>query len=370
MSVAIDREGKIVVAGYADNGVGGRGFAIARYAANGTLDAGFDGDGKVLTTFGANAGASDVAILPSGRIVAGGHVRSASGAYDFAVARYLPGGLADLDGDGVADAVDNCPFAANAGQADSDGDRTGDVCDVDIAPPAIGSLTLSANPIALGGLSTLQVTASDDWGVTGGQFTIDGDTPQSLSPPLSATLTGLATGVYTIEARVHDAAGNWSAPVSAILAVYDPSGGFVTGAGTIDSPAGAYAPDPALVGKARFGFVSQYRKGASTPSGKTDFEFKVGGFTFESSSYQWLVVSGPKAQYKGSGTVNGVGSYGFLLTATDSQLPGGGSTDRFRIKIWDSTTNLVVYDNVVGGSDDLDDASPQAMTAGNIVIHK
>ena len=34
----------------------------------------------------------------------------------------------DGDGDGVADAADNCPFVANPGQEDSDGNSIGDVC--------------------------------------------------------------------------------------------------------------------------------------------------------------------------------------------------------------------------------------------------
>jgi hypothetical protein len=38
----------------------------------------------------------------------------------------------DADEDGVADASDNCPNAANAPQADLDGDGQGDVCDADI----------------------------------------------------------------------------------------------------------------------------------------------------------------------------------------------------------------------------------------------
>lgn len=39
---------------------------------------------------------------------------------------------ADADGDGAADAKDNCPVVANADQADMDGDNIGDACDPDI----------------------------------------------------------------------------------------------------------------------------------------------------------------------------------------------------------------------------------------------
>ena len=91
-------------------------------------------------------------------------------------------------------------------------------------------------------------------------------------------------------------------------------------------------------------------------------------FNFHSESYQWLVVSGAHAQYKGTGTVNGVPGYGFLLTAVDGQISGGGGVDKFRIKIWD--VSGVVYDNVLGAPEDIDGANPTAITSGNIVVHK
>ena len=129
-------------------------------------------------------------------------------------------------------------------------------------------------------------------------------------------------------------------------------------------------PNPALSGRANFGFVSKYKKGATAPTGETEFQFQVGDLNFHSTLYDWLVVSGAKAQYKGRGTINGGGDYGFLLTATDGQLNGGGGTDKFRIKIWDRRTGAAVFDNAAGSPEDIDAANPQAISGGNIVVHK
>jgi hypothetical protein len=108
------------------------------------------------------------------------------------------------------------------------------------------------------------------------------------------------------------------------------------------------------------------------PTGRTDFQFKAGNLSFQSDSYQWLVVAGCKAQYKGTGTVNGVSGYSFLLTAYDAQAGangscGGQSVDRFRIKI--TLGDDVIYDNNPGVSDDIDSSNPQALGGGSIVIH-
>lgn len=49
-------------------------------------------------------------------------------------------GLADTDGDGVSDVVDNCPFLGNANQINADEDGLGDACDPSVVLDADGDL--------------------------------------------------------------------------------------------------------------------------------------------------------------------------------------------------------------------------------------
>ena len=138
------------------------------------------------------------------------------------------------------------------------------------------------------------------------------------------------------------------------------------------SPAGAYAADSGLTGKANFGFVSKYKNTKSTtPRRRKAIRTSTSAnFKFDSDAYEWLVISGAKARYRGTGQVNGAGSYGFELTAWDGQVSGGGGIDRFRIKIWNHNQgNSVVYDNMLGAPDGFTDP-PTALGGGSIVIHK
>ena len=169
-----------------------------------------------------------------------------------------------------------------------------------------------------------------------------------------------SAGVYieTLTLTVTDNnGGSGQSTVQQYVVVYDPSAGFVTGGGWINSPEGAYTANPDLIGKANFGFTSKYQKGANTPTGNTEFDFHFANLKFHSNSYDWLVVAGTKAQYKGTGTINGVGNYKFMLTAED-----GGKTgqDTFRIKIWDTTTDLVIYDN----------GAQNPLGSGSIIVHE
>jgi hypothetical protein len=179
-----------------------------------------------------------------------------------------------------------------------------------------------------------------------------------------------APGVYGVEITIIDKDGGYDMDIFQYVVIYDPSEGFVTGGGWINSPEGAYLPDPTLAGKANFGFVSKYKKGQSTPTGNTEFQLHVANLNFHSSSYDWLVIANQKAMFKGTGTINGEGNYGFMISAIDADLkPHSGYTDTFRIKIWDKNdNNAIIYDNQLGDQENIDPTTEIA--GGQIVIHK
>ena len=122
-------------------------------------------------------------------------------------------------------------------------------------------------------------------------------------------------------------------------------------------------------GRANFGFVAKYGKGSQV-DGNTTFHLNAGNLNFKSSSHlaMSLVVAGPKAIYKGEGTINGTGVYGFMVSAIDGQVSGGGGTDKFRIKIWEKSSGTVVYDNQHGSAEN-EDATTE-LGGGSIVINQ
>jgi uncharacterized delta-60 repeat protein len=98
--VAVQADGKIVVSGESLAGRANTMFTLVRYDADGTLDASFGGDGKVTTDFTPGADANNaIAIQADGKIVASGSAGSRS---RFALARYDPNGTLDatFGGDG------------------------------------------------------------------------------------------------------------------------------------------------------------------------------------------------------------------------------------------------------------------------------
>ncbi len=97
-SVAIDSQGRIIVAGTSNNN-----FAVARYNPDGSLDTTFDSDGKVTTSVGSGgASGNSVAIQTDDKIVVTGEANNGSND-DFAVVRYNTDGSLDtsFDSDGI-----------------------------------------------------------------------------------------------------------------------------------------------------------------------------------------------------------------------------------------------------------------------------
>src|SRR5262249_18422076 len=90
------------------------------------------------------------------------------------------------------------------------------------------------------------------------------------------TYTFTTNGVYLVRLTVTDYGGLSNTAimvgdVEALVVIYDPSAGFVSGSGYFYSPLGALAANPALSADAGFGFVSQYFRNATNPKGNTVF---------------------------------------------------------------------------------------------------
>lgn len=245
----------------------------------------------------------------------------------------------------------------------------------DSAGPATTSLTLAPSPAAVntpvGLTATIDDTATGGSPVASASAAVTGPgmpgTPLPLSGAFgtspvvnaSATLAGFAeAGLFNVCVHGVDSYANAGAESCTILPVYDPSGGFVTGGGAVDSPAGADLTNPAQTGPAQFAFVSKYHKNSVTPSGNLEFQFKAGSLQFKSTAMDWLVVTGePRAIFRGEGLLNSTTACKFEVDAWDGSGPGGG--DAFGIKIF----------SCAGGGDRYRiEAAP--ITRGSIIIHR
>jgi uncharacterized delta-60 repeat protein len=144
-AVAIQPDGKIVVAGDWRFGTIGANFALARYNPDGSLDPEFGSAGRVLTDFDAEADfAEAVAIQPDGKIVVAGEVRVGGRTPDFGLVRYNPDGRLDTS------------FAGDGKQITSFG----------------GSDGASAVLLQAGGRIVAVGTRNDDDGVADGDFAL------------------------------------------------------------------------------------------------------------------------------------------------------------------------------------------------------
>lgn len=109
LAIALQPDGKIIVVGNRIYG-GNYEFGMARYNHDGTLDSNFGTDGKVITDFSNNLfneGATAVALQPDGKIIVVGYSYFDITNYDIAIARFNADGSLDasfdIDGKVITD---------------------------------------------------------------------------------------------------------------------------------------------------------------------------------------------------------------------------------------------------------------------------
>lgn len=213
-----------------------------------------------------------------------------------------------------------------------------------------------------------QATVFIDWG--------DGTTPQELSVDCDASPNEInhvytSAGFYTVQVQLVDEFGSTSSLEEFLVYVYDTQVGFsIEGKGEFPSIAGAVIDSTGISGTGTFDFKAKYKNciGVQFPSGHFEFELIDTNdpftFEFEADSFEWLIVQDLGAgqyiaQLGGSGYLNDVDGYTFLLYLEDNgkiptaksekrKLNGTSGVDVVRLTIFAPTGELVYESSVLG----------------------
>jgi hypothetical protein len=295
----------------------------------------------------------------------------------------VSGGAATLDYTIVLPAGSNTITAAftssDAGFSDSSGDNTLTVTreDANVVPDLNNPYAVKVN--APGGTALSIVLKASITELQNGSAQVTGTTDTlgdiCNATPVSVTLTPLiGSGNLTVSAaalvscdgtnRTVQAAFN-NVPVNvyqvsfsiggkyyigtanSVLAVYDPSSGFVTGGGAVLHNGV----------RANFVFSAKYLKKGQTQGSLLYIEHRAtSDVVLKSNSMGALAIVGSTAAITGKATLNGVGNYGFQATVMDKSDPG--SSDQFGLKVT-NPAGAVVNDLTF---------APVTLTGGNVVV--
>ncbi|HEX9923514.1 MAG TPA: hypothetical protein VGD99_12725 [Anaerolineae bacterium] len=121
LSIALQSDNKIVVAGAGTSDQLNSDFAVLRYNVNGSLDTDFNSTGVVTTRVGSGIDVGNgVVIQANNKIVVTGYAENNQGAKDIAIVRYNPNGSLDTSFKGtgiITTSIDNMPFGDERGEA-------------------------------------------------------------------------------------------------------------------------------------------------------------------------------------------------------------------------------------------------------------
>ncbi len=236
-------------------------------------------------------------------------------------------------------------------------------------PPVITTFTAPPGPLPLGSLTAFaaQYTDADSADIHNCVLSWGDSSNPSNGTVTEASGNGTCIGnhtftgpgIYPVTVTITDGRGGEATQIYKYVVIYDPNGGFTTGGGSVQSPAGADLGNPSAAGPATFGFVSKYLHGRSTPDGNLEFQFQEGNLNFKSTSMDWLVVTGePRSIFRGTGTINGANVCKFEVDAWDGSFQPG-NVDGFGLKIFSC-----------GSGGDRYSLPARPLTKGSIIIHR
>ena len=159
-------------------------------------------------------------------------------------------------------------------------------------------------------------------------------------------------GIYILEVKSIDEAGNVGeyGPISFV--VYNPEAGIAKGNGWVYPNA-----ESTLSSEASFHFNSMYDD-SGNPVGTLKLSFKNSNISLQSSTFDWVVIKRTNVRLQGTGMINGEGMYTFQMVSEIGDKYTTGN-DYFGITVWKGA-DIEAEPYLVAGS---------VMKSGNIIIH-
>jgi Ca2+-binding RTX toxin-like protein len=240
------------------------------------------------------------------------------------VALFEPSAVADMDGDGVADSVDNCPAVSNADQANADGDSLGDACDPDANGDAIAdTLQPSGTPAGsfVDDTGDLETTAGSV--TAGSDFTIE-DEPDPAGVKVTtngdaSVLLAMCPGPeqYSVEIGGHSSV----VLTCGSITVAQVLGGSVKVTATGTTTSVTFAPGST-------GTVTRQGSTVSVSGASGDVTMSVGGVSAPVPAGDSSLIQGGS----GNTTINGTpGSDVIIDTGGNNVIDGRGGSDSITI---------------------------------------
>ncbi len=270
-------------------------------------------------------------------------------------------------------------YQATLTVADSHGASATSASPVTIGTSSLGPIVGPSAPVAMGTpislsggfLDPIGRSHSATWTWDDGTTSLGTVSESSGCGAVTGTHAYTAAGVYVVTLTL--TGGSILTPPAQLefVVVYDPSIPLTAGLGSFSSPVGACKLNKqcaGATGPATFGFFARVKVG-TPPLGGARFQFRAGSFSVRSTSLDSAVISGDRAQLKGSATVNGNAGYAYSLTVTDGALSNPAGADKIRLKVWQKSNGTVVYDNAPG-ADDMAGSPQQPITAGAILVQR